>query len=106
MPKRINQIMGSLAENRFRINLNAIDEPYLMTGLQKIANRLTAGMVLAAMIVGAALLMPVETSFTLFDYPGFAILFFLIAALGGIVLLFQILFRDERVRKKERIRGI
>ncbi len=106
LPKRVNQIMGALAENRFKVNLNAIDEPYLMTGLQKIANRLTAGMVLAAMIVGAALLMPVETSFTLFDYPGFAILFFLIAALGGIVLLFQIFFQDERVKKKERVRGL
>lgn len=36
------------------------------------ANRITLGLVLAALIVGAALLMRVETTFRLFGYPGFA----------------------------------
>ncbi len=101
-PKRINQIMGSLAENDFKINLNAIDEKYLMTGFQKIANRLTAGMILAAMIVGAALMIPIKTSFTILDYPGIAILLFFFAGAGGLILLFQIFLQDERAKKKEK----
>lgn len=102
LPKRVNQIMGSLANNAFKINLNAVDEKYLMMGFQKIANRLTAGMILAAMVVGAALMIPVKTSLTILDYPAIAIIFFLLAAIGGITLLFKILFQDERMKKKER----
>lgn len=45
-------------------------------GFQKIASRLTAGMILAGMIVGAALLMRIQTAFTILDYPGLAIILF------------------------------
>src|SRR5947209_5030921 len=61
-----------------------------------IANRITIGLLLAALIVGAALMMRVETSFKILGYPGIAIIFFLLAAIGALVLVFNILFRDER----------
>lgn len=102
LPKRINQIVGGLANNTFKINLNAVDEKYLMTGLQKIANRLTAGIILAALVVGAALIIPVKTSLTILDYPAIAIIFFLLAGVGGVILLSNILFQDEKMKKKER----
>ena len=50
--------------------MEAIDEARLMEGMQKVANRIALGLVLAALIVGAALLMDVETSFRIFGYPG------------------------------------
>jgi hypothetical protein len=74
-----------------------------MEGLQKVANRIATGLVLAALIVGAALLMPVETSFRLFGYPGLAILLFLAAAIGGMWLVATILIND--IRAKRRLRG-
>jgi hypothetical protein len=61
-------------------------------------------MILASMIVGAAFLMPVQTAFTILDYPGLAIILFLLAAFGGVILLFKILFQDERMKKKEKTR--
>ena len=42
------------------------------------------GVILAALVVGAALMMRVPTSFTLFGYPGIAMIFFLLAAAGGL----------------------
>ena len=42
------------------------DEDLFMSGLQKIANRITLGLILAALIVGAAMLMRIQTSFRLF----------------------------------------
>ena len=60
-----------------------------MDNLQKIANRIALGLVLAALIVGAALMMQVRTRFTLFGYPGLAILLFLLAAACGFVLVAQ-----------------
>ncbi len=100
LPGRVNRIMDLVASNELKVNVDAIDEKYLMTGIQKVANRITLGLILAAMIVGAAMLMRVETSFKIFGYPGFAILFFLLAAAGGCVLMFHILFHDESTSAK------
>ena len=103
LPGRINRILDRLADNEFEVKVDAIDEAHLMEGLQKVANRIATGLVLAALIVGAALLMRVETSFRLFGYPGLAILLFLAAALGGMWLVGTIMIND--IRAKRRLRG-
>ena len=103
LPGRINRILDRLADNEFAVKVNALDETRLMEGMQKVANRIATGLVLAALIVGAALLMRVETSFRLFGYPGLAILLFLAAAIGGLWLVGTILVNDIRARR--RIRG-
>jgi len=66
-----------------------------MMGLQKIANRITVGLLLAALIIGAAMLMEVETSFRLLGYPGIAIVFFLLAACGAVALILSVFLEDE-----------
>ena len=66
-----------------------------MEGFQKVANRITLGLLLAALIIGAAMLMHVETSYRILGYPGLAIIFFLLAAGGGIALMLTILLKDE-----------
>lgn len=101
LPKRVNKIMGALANNDMTLRVNVIDEKYLMTGFQKVANRLTAGLLLASIIIGAALMMPVHTQYRLFGYPAIAIVLFLLAGAGALVLIFLILFKDERITKRE-----
>jgi ABC-type polysaccharide/polyol phosphate export permease len=71
-----------------------------MEGFQKIANRITTGIILAALIMGASILMQVQTSFRIFGYPGLAILCFLAAAVGGFWLVFNIFVQDQKGRKK------
>jgi predicted unusual protein kinase regulating ubiquinone biosynthesis (AarF/ABC1/UbiB family) len=100
LPGRVNRILDQLAANQFRMRVDTIDEAALMEGLQKVANRITVGLVLAALIVGAALLMSVDTPFRLFGYPGLAILLFLAAAAGGVVLVFTILMNDIKARRR------
>ncbi|HYG65541.1 MAG TPA: AarF/ABC1/UbiB kinase family protein [Thermoanaerobaculia bacterium] len=94
-PSRLNSVLETLAGNRLELKVNAFDETRLMTNLQKIANRIAMGLVLAALIVGAALMMQVRTKFTLFGYPGIAMLLFLMAAACGFVLVLSILFSDD-----------
>jgi ubiquinone biosynthesis protein len=96
LPTRLNQLLELLATNKLKVEVDAIDEDLLMAGLQKVANRITLGLILAALIMGAALLMRIETAFRIFGYPGFAILFFLLASAGGIALALQILRTDRR----------
>ncbi len=102
LPGRVNRILDRLADNEFQVKVDAIDEAQLMEGMQKVANRISLGLILAALIVGAALLMRVETPFTLFGYPGLAILLFLAAAAGGIALAVSILVSDIRAKRRPR----
>jgi len=100
-PGRINKILDVIGNNELKIGVDAIDERVVLDGLQKVANRITIGLVLAALFVGAALLMRVETSFRLFGYPGLPMIFFLLAAIGALILIFNILLYDKKPKKKE-----
>ena len=102
LPGRVNRILDRLADNEFQVRVDAIDEAQLMEGMQKVANRIALGLVLAALIVGAALMMDVPTSFVLFGYPGLAILLFLAAVGGGAVLAVSILANDIRAKRRAR----
>src|SRR5207248_4800826 len=62
LPARLNRFFDALANNEFKVSVDAIDEKTLIVGFQKIANRITVGLMIAALIVGAALLMPVDSS--------------------------------------------
>ena len=102
LPTRINRILDAVGNNDLKIRVDAIDEKVVLEGLQKVANRITLGLVLAALIVGAAMLMRVETSFRIFGYPGFPLIFFLIAAIGGISLVVNIVRSDVKARRKSK----
>lgn len=104
LPGRVNKILDNIANNQIAVKVDAIDEELLLQGFQKVANRITTGLVLAAMIVGAAMLMRIETSWKILGYPGLAMLFFLAAAGGGLWLVFQILVSDSQTKKKARPR--
>ena len=100
LPQRLNRIMDAVANNDVEVKVKSVDVKHVMDGMQKIANRITTGLVLAALIVGASLLMRVQTSFTLFGYPGLAILCFLAAAAGGFWLVLSIFIQDYKDKKK------
>ena len=95
LPGRINSFLDALVNNNLSIKVDAIDEKALLGAFQKIANRITLGLITASLIVGAALLMRVETPFKIFGYPGLAMIFFLIAAFMGIGIVISILFYDK-----------
>jgi predicted unusual protein kinase regulating ubiquinone biosynthesis (AarF/ABC1/UbiB family) len=100
LPGRVNKILDTIGNNELKVNVDTIDEKVVVEGLQKVANRISLGLVLAALIVGASMLMRVETSFRILGYPGFAMIFFLLAAIAGIGLAFTIVLTDVKARKK------
>ncbi|HUO87503.1 MAG TPA: AarF/UbiB family protein, partial [Thermoanaerobaculia bacterium] len=104
LPSRVNKILGVLADNQLRLEVDAFDEVAMIRAIQKVANRIAAGVVLAALIVGAALMMRVDTAFRLFGYPGFAMLCFLAAVAGGGVLLWNVVMHDREDRRDGRRR--
>jgi ubiquinone biosynthesis protein len=102
LPGRLNDLFDNLTHNKLSINVKAFDEIELMANMQKIANRITMGLILAALIVGAAIMMQVDTNFMVFGYPGIAIIFFLIAAICGLLLVFSIFMGDKWTRKRQK----
>jgi ubiquinone biosynthesis protein len=98
LPAHLTKIMDSLANAEFEVKVKTTDASMVVEGIQKVANRITAGIILAALIVGAALLMRVQTDFRIFGYPGLAILCFVGAAGGGFFLLMTIL--SQAAQKK------
>ncbi|MFA5670665.1 MAG: AarF/UbiB family protein [Balneolaceae bacterium] len=96
LPFRLNKFSENLADNKIRIKVDAIDEDRFTDAFQKVANRITAGVIIAALIMGAALLMQIESSWTIGGYPAFALSLFVLAAIIGLYLLYDILFRDGK----------
>lgn len=95
LPGRVNKILDALATNQFEVKVEAIDEKTLIDGFQKVANRITVGLIVAALIVGASMLMRVETSFRLFGYPGLAMVCFIFATGIGFWLVINVLLTDR-----------
>ncbi len=103
-PRHADRVLSDLAEGSLRVKVDAIDEDELLRGLEKIATRLTAGIVLAAMLVGAALAMRVDSDLELLGAPAVAAVFFILAAIGGLVLLGHVLLTDRKDRMRRRRR--
>ena len=95
LPGRVNRLLDSLAASELKLKVEMIDEGAVIEGLQKVANRITLGLILAALIVGAAMIMRVETSFRILGYPGLAMILFLVAGTGGLWLAFNIITHDR-----------
>jgi len=95
LPGRFSRILDAVANQEMKVRVELIDEGAVLDGLQKVANRITLGVILAAMIIGAAMLMRVETTWRILGYPGLAMLFFLAAAFGGGWMAISIIRHDH-----------
>jgi predicted unusual protein kinase regulating ubiquinone biosynthesis (AarF/ABC1/UbiB family) len=101
LPRRGNQILEALAEGQLQFRVDALDEERLHVVLQRLANRLTLGLIIAATIIGAAMLMQVQTSHRILGYPAIAMVLFVLAVLGGAALAAWIVVTDRKVAHTE-----
>ena len=99
LPGRLNKITENLANNQLELKINAIDEDRLTEGFQKVANRITSGLIIAAMIIGAALLMRIPSTYTILGYGVLPFFFFVIAIGLGLFLVYSIMFKDDHFKK-------
>ncbi len=101
LPRRVYSILRTLSDNRFRVHVTGLEESRLMENLQKIANRISAGIITAALIIGAALVMRIESNVRIFGYPALALVMFLLAAGLGFGLVLQTLRTDRSAKPRE-----
>lgn len=100
-PRKMTDILALLAENRLQMKVTGLEESRLMENLQKIANRVSAGIVTAALILAAAMMMKVDTGWHLFGYPAIAFTLMLVGVFLGLGIILSALIFDRRARSKE-----
>ncbi len=102
LPGRVNKILDAVGNADLEINVKTPDAKHLLNGFEKIANRVTTGILLAALIVGAALMMQIHSTFQILGYPGIAMIFFLLALGGSTWLILNILWKDYQDKRKRK----
>jgi predicted unusual protein kinase regulating ubiquinone biosynthesis (AarF/ABC1/UbiB family) len=100
-PRRFSEILGLMAENRLQMRVTGLEESRLMENIQKVANRVAAGLITAALLLSSSLMMRVESSYTLFGYPAFAMVLFLLGVILGLSIIASALMFDRRTRARE-----
>jgi len=100
-PRRVSQLLHTLAENKFRVHVTGLEESRLIESMQKIANRISTGVIAAALILGATMMMRVQTKATIFGYPALALILFVLAAGLGVTLVAQAALSDRKAKPAE-----
>ena len=100
-PRKLSDILGLLAENKMQVRMTGLDESYLIENLQKIANRISTGIIIAALILASAMLMRMEGGPRLFGYPALSATLFIVAAALGLGVVISALMRDRRAKPQE-----
>ena len=91
LPGRVNRLLDAAGAGELQVKVDAIDEESLLRSMRQMANRVTMGLVLAALIIGAAMLARVESSI--------ATVCFVLAALGGFALVVSIAWEGWKARR-------
>jgi len=102
LPRRGNRILEALSEGELSVRVHAVDEERLHTVLHRVANRLTFGIVIAATVLGAAMMMRVPSEHRVLGYPAVAMAFFVFAVLSGGGLIAWVLLTDRKVARERR----
>ncbi|KGM57733.1 ABC transporter substrate-binding protein [Lysobacter arseniciresistens ZS79] len=100
-PRKLSDTLSLLADNRLQIRVAGLEDSQLLEALQKIANRVAAGVVTAALVLASALMMRVDAGPQLLGYPAIALVLFLIGAALGIAIVWSALYSDRRAKPRE-----
>jgi ubiquinone biosynthesis protein len=98
LPARLNRIMDAVANAELEVKVRVPESKMMVEGIEKVANRITNGIILASLIIGAALMMRIDTRWHLFGYPALPMVFFIFAAISAVLLLYNIASQDRRSR--------
>lgn len=96
LPAQLRDALELVAQNRLRIRITGLGEARLLENLQKIANRISAGLISAGLVVAAALTLRIDAGPRLLGYPALALVLFLVAFGLGAALILSALHSDRR----------
>jgi predicted unusual protein kinase regulating ubiquinone biosynthesis (AarF/ABC1/UbiB family) len=99
LPGRLNKVLESLAEGRINLHLEGLDEAAVLRGAQKMANRVAAGVMIAAFVIAAALFASAPGAGSVWGYPVLTIAFLGLAVVTAGWVAFGMVRRDVPQRR-------
>jgi ubiquinone biosynthesis protein len=105
LPRRTREITDLTAAGKLTFGIKLTQAEEFLAGIHKIANRITVGVIIAALLIASSLMMRVPAHFQIFGYPGIAMIGWLLAAVAGVYLIVSILMRDREDRERARRKG-
>jgi predicted unusual protein kinase regulating ubiquinone biosynthesis (AarF/ABC1/UbiB family) len=95
VPSNLRRIIGRASSNELQFGIRLEQDKEMQSVAQKIANRVTIALIIAALIVGSALMLNVDATWRVGGYPLFGLAGFLLAAGFGIYFVGKTLSRDK-----------
>lgn len=105
LPHRAREIVDLTAAGRLTFGVKITQAEEFLSGMHRIANRITVGAVIGALLISSSMMMRIPSPFVLFGYPGIAVLGYLIAAIAAVYLIVSTLLHDRRDREKAKMKG-
>jgi predicted unusual protein kinase regulating ubiquinone biosynthesis (AarF/ABC1/UbiB family) len=105
LPHRTREILDQTAAGRLTLAIKLTQAEVFLAGIHKIANRITVGAVVAALLLSSTMLMHVPSRFAILGYPGLAVIGYFISLVVALYLVISILMRDRQDEEKAKSKG-
>jgi ubiquinone biosynthesis protein len=105
LPHRAREIIDLTAAGRLSFGVKLSQAEEFLAGIHKVANRITVGVVIAALLISSSMMMRVETGFRIFGYPGLAMIGYLLASVAGFYLIISTFMHDRKDQEKANFKG-
>jgi ubiquinone biosynthesis protein len=104
LPHRAREILDLTAGGKLTFGVKLTQAEEFLSGIHKIANRITVGLVIAALLVASSLMMRVPATVHLFGYPALGVIGYLLAGAAAVYLIFSILMKDHKDKERAKIK--
>lgn len=94
LPNELRRVVRRLESDNFTINFQHRGLEQIDTSLKTAANRLTLGVIIGALIIGSSMIVTTGIHPLLFGYPALGIVGYLISALLGLYVIWNIIRKD------------
>ena len=105
LPHRTREIVDLAATGKLSFGIKLSQAEEFLGGIHKVANRITMGVVIAALLISSSMMMDVETRFTIFGYPGLAVFGYILASAAAFYLIVSTILRDRKDEENAKFKG-
>jgi predicted unusual protein kinase regulating ubiquinone biosynthesis (AarF/ABC1/UbiB family) len=105
LPHRAREILDQTAAGRLTVAIKLTQAEVFLAGIHKIANRITVGAVVAALLLSSTMLMRVPSRFSILGYPGLAMIGYFVSMVVALYLVVSILMRDRQDEERAKAKG-
>ncbi|MEA2491852.1 MAG: ubiquinone biosynthesis protein [Acidobacteriota bacterium] len=105
LPHRTREIVDLTAAGKLSFGIKLTQAEEFLRGIHKIANRITVGVVIAALLISSSLMMRVPSRFSILGYSGLAVVGYLLAAGAAGFLIYSVFRADHRDSERAKFKG-